>query len=126
MLREILLDCNINDLGFTSDENVLKEEELKKVFSLEFLNRLNKVIYFNTMNYDSVKKIVMNVINSLKNSYNGLLDDLKISSKVCENIIKKCDYNKYGARRISKIIEDELEGYIIDQILEGKREVYLV
>ncbi len=118
--------CNINDLGFTSDENVLKEEELKKVFSLEFLNRLNKVIYFNTMNYDSVKKIVMNGLNSLKNLYNGLLDDLKISSKVCENVIKKCDYNKYGARRINKIIEDELEGYIIDQILEGKREVYLV
>ena len=39
--------------------------------------------------------------------------------------LDKSNYLVFGARKIDKILEDEIEGIIIDQIIEGNKVVKL-
>jgi ATP-dependent Clp protease ATP-binding subunit ClpA len=59
-------------------------------------------------------------MKKLKNKYSKkglsiIYDDSNIKS-----IIEKSEYEDFGARKIDKIIRDEIENYIIEEYLNGK------
>ena len=44
--------------------------------------------------------------------------NIKIDKKVIEELIKESNYNEYGARKLDKIIKNNIENIIIDELLE--------
>lgn len=112
---------NNNSIGFNNKNKV--NNELKEVFSIPFINRIDNLLTFDYLTYDNIKEIVNNDIKKLKNKYSKKNISLKINSKVIEEIIEESNYKEFGARRIDKIIKNSLENIIINNILDDKQNI---
>ena len=108
-------------IGF-GDRAVTREgidEEVKRLFSPEFRNRLNKIIVFNDLNKEMAKKIVTKELNSLKELLKKKNIQFSVSAS-CRNILKEKGLTKeYGAREIVRLIQNEIKPLFIDEILFG-------
>ena len=92
---------------------------------IELLNRINKVIYFNKMDYKCIYSIVKVKLECVKLECANKNIKLHISNSIINKIIKLSRYEEYGARRIEQVIEDEIDNYVIDSILAGNKEIYI-
>ncbi len=119
------IGCNKINIGFNDNRETLTFDSIKDFLGIEFVNRINKVIYFKDMDYNSIKCLVKNKLNDMKSFYSNEGISLNIPNGVIVDVINKSQYDKFGARRIDKIIEDEIEGFVIDQIIDGKTQVTL-
>jgi ATP-dependent Clp protease ATP-binding subunit ClpC len=113
-------------IGFSSNaysneeqkKEILKKE-MKNYFSPEFLNRIDDVIVFNSLNEESIKKIVDIELKKLM----GRLSELKLIFKYDDKLVShiaKIGYDElYGARPIKRAIQDQIEDLISEEVLNG-------
>ncbi len=109
-------------VGFTSGNDLLSK--LNDKFSIPFMNRVDSVVSFNSLKYDDVLKITNMEIKKLKVKYKDKID-IKISSKVISKIVSLVDYEEYGARKIGKVIKDNLENMVIEALIDDKKYIYI-
>lgn len=114
-------------IGFSAvefDENKLDNEQvinaLESTFRPEFLNRIDSVVKFNRLRYEEIlrisKLILGDVVENLnKKGYNILVDE-----GVYGHISKAGFSDKYGARNIKRAIQEEVEDYLADRIIDGE------
>jgi hypothetical protein len=116
-------------VGFkTSSNSYIEEEqkrdmlkkELQKFFAPEFLNRIDEIIVFNTLKEEEVKQIVKLEIDKLTNRLQGLNYNVSCDEKVLELISKVVFDETYGARPIKRAIQDKIEDFISEEVLNGK------
>ena len=111
---------NEKNIGFNKNENQTITK-LKEHFSIPFINRIDNIIIFNTLTKENIRKLIENKIFEIKRKY--LKDiSLKIDNNIIERIIEKSNYKEFGARKIDKIIKDEIENQIIDKIINKESE----
>ena len=67
-------------------------------------------------------KIINLKIKKLKEKYHDKIH-ITLANKVINDIVSKSNYEEYGARKISKIIKDDLESIIIEALIDNKKEV---
>ena len=118
------LGYNKENLGFT-DEESKEDSRLKEFLPIEFLNRIKKVIYFNKLTKQDINLIVKKKINRVKKNIKEKNIKLSISNSIISDIVDKSRYLEFGARKIDSVIEDRIDNYIIDSILDGKKEIYI-
>jgi ATP-dependent Clp protease ATP-binding subunit ClpC len=115
-------------VGFKTSTNTYIEEEqkrdilkkeLQKFFAPEFLNRIDEVIVFNTLKEEEVKQIVKLEINKLINRLQGLNYNITCDENVLELISKVGFDETYGARPIKRAIQDKIEDFISEEVLNG-------
>ena len=115
-------------IGFGKSNNVYADQELKKqmlnkelknYFAPEFINRLDEIIVFNTLNDEDVKKIVMVEINKLSSRLSGLKLNITFDQSVIDFVSKVGFDEVYGARPLKRAIQEKLEDYISDEVLRG-------
>ncbi len=95
------------------------EKAVEKIFTPEFRNRLDKVVLFDRLDQLIVEKIVRKEIEQFK--------ELLVSKKVvftisdeCISWLAKTGYSpEFGARNISRLIEDKIKSIFVDQVLFG-------
>jgi ATP-dependent Clp protease ATP-binding subunit ClpC len=112
-------------LGFGSKEEFSDyDQEVRKAcenyFAPEFINRLSKVVIFNKIERDYILPIVKVESNKLKDRLKKQGVDISFSNKVLENIASKGFSDKYGAREVRRILENEIENLLIDDFIKGK------
>jgi ATP-dependent Clp protease ATP-binding subunit ClpC len=100
-------------IGFSTNpteeiKNIEKEidNELKKCFRPEFINRI-KVLYFKPLSKEGVKKIARREISLLSNRF-GLKDKgyrLEVSEEVIELLADVGYSSEYGARQMQRAVE---------------------
>lgn len=112
---------NNNSIGFNNKNKV--SNELKETLSIPFINRIDNVLTFEYLTHDNIKQIVEDQIKKLKNKYKKKDIKLKINNTVIEEIIEKSNYKEYGARKVNKIIKNDLEMIIINSILDNKESI---
>ena len=102
-------------------------KEVKKEFRPEFLNRLTKVIVFNSLGDEELGKIFYLELKKLQyrlKENNGYT--LKVSDKLKDLIVSKCE-PQYGARSLQRLItsyiEDEICKTMLDVDITGKTEI---
>ena len=100
------------------------EKALKRAFAPEFLNRIDDVIVFNSLEKKDIDKIIDIEMNSLLKRIDTLGYTVKISEEAKDFIAEKGFDSKFGARplkrAIQKYFEDPLSEEIINaQIKEG-------
>ena len=134
----IILTSNIgtnyggNAIGFGNIEKANKERiltEVKSHFKPEFLNRLDEVIVFNSLN----KKQLIDILDILIAKTSMALESknikINITKKAKEFIVEKGTDLSYGARplrrSLQKLVEDELTDLIIDGELKDGMEVLI-
>jgi len=120
----IIMTSNVGfhdiNVGF-NNENKIKTK-LNDKFSIPFMNRVDSVITFNTLNEEDITKIVNIKLKDLKEKYKNKID-IKIAPKAINDIIKETNYEEYGARKVNKVIKDELETLIIEALIDNKTEI---
>ncbi|MDB0043122.1 ATP-dependent Clp protease ATP-binding subunit [Flavobacteriaceae bacterium] len=96
------------------------EKSLKKAFSPEFLNRVDEIVIFNSLEKEDLKKIISIELDKLKNRLKDLGYSLKISAKALSFLCEKGFDKKYGARPLKRAIQNYVEDLIAEEIVKSK------
>ena len=119
-------NLNNNSIGFggqTINKNKIMDS-LKDVFRPEFLNRIDEVVAFDSLNKEQLLQIVdLMLKDTIKNLQEKDIN-LDINKKAKDFILEKGTDVKFGARplrrAIQKYIEDELAELILrSELLDG-------
>jgi len=95
-------------------------KELKNHFAPEFINRLDEVIVFNTLQNDDIQKIVLVEVNKLKSRLSKLGYNINFGQSVIDFVSKVGFDDVYGARPLKRAIQEKIEDYISDEVLREK------
>lgn len=117
------------NLGFTTEFNTVKDhermknkvmEEVKQLFKPEFLNRIDGVLVFHTLEKEQQKQIVRLLLRELSDRVKETPGfELQFSDEVVDYILEKGYNPQYGARPLRRTIQNELEDYLADEYLQG-------
>ena len=95
------------------------EKSLKKAFSPEFLNRVDEIVIFNSLEKDDLKKIINIELEKLKIRLKELGYEINISSKAINFLCDKGFDKKYGARPLKRAIQNYVEDLIAEEIVKS-------
>lgn len=103
---------DVKNIGFDNSK-VDSLDSIKNSFSLEFINRIDNVILFNKLTYDDVFVITKNLLDSIivKLGIKYAYDD-----RFIDEVIKESMYEKFGARKIEKVIMNKLDSYLFSEV----------
>ena len=107
-------------IGFTESKNNIDIEEF---LGVEFVNRIGKIYYFNDINRDVIHKIEENRLEVLIEGFRKKDLKIKISTKIVDKVIKESNYEKFGARRVDKVIDEVVTPIVVDAWYNGKKEI---
>jgi ATP-dependent Clp protease ATP-binding subunit ClpC len=95
-------------------------EALKRVFRPEFINRLDAVIVFRSLNKDDIKKIVQLELDKV--SYRLREHDISLSATPAAiELLADLGYDpEMGARPLRRIIQQKVEDPLSDALLAGE------
>lgn len=105
------------------DENAeAAEAALGTIMQPELINRFDSIITFRALMHKQINKIFDNLINELQQRLIPKGIHLVIKPTAKKLLIKKGYSEKFGARPLRRVIQDELEHRIADGILSGSYE----
>ncbi|MCC0633872.1 ATP-dependent Clp protease ATP-binding subunit [Clostridioides sp. ZZV15-6388] len=98
-------------------ENIMGE--LKQRFRPEFLNRIDDIIVFHSLNAEHISKIVILMVDKLQERLKDMDIKLEMSDEAI-NLISKSGFDlEYGARPLKRALQKELEDELSEAILKG-------
>ena len=113
----IIMTSNIGSQYILDGRKEMVEEELKSRFKPEFLNRLDEIITFNSLDKESVKDIVRLELSKMNDKLKDRLIVIKFGEDVVDYVVNNAYDPNYGARPIRRFIQKELETDISKLIL---------
>lgn len=117
------------NLGFITERSAKEDhermksqvmEEVKQLFKPEFINRVDGIMVFHTLEKPQQKEIVKLLLKELSDRLSknpGFV--LNFSDKVVDYVLEKGYDPQYGARPLRRAIQNELEDFLADEYLEG-------
>lgn len=120
-----------SNIGFNKDsvgflEEVSRDDsKLKEFLSLELLNRIQKVIYFKKLDDKDIRNIIKLKLEVVREKFRQKDIKIHIHDSMVKKIIELSRYQEFGARKIDQVIEEKIDDYVIDNILAGKKEIYV-
>ena len=114
-------------IGFSNNEEENTKrillKQLKNRFPPEFLNRINDVIYFNTLNDDDLNSIIRIEISKLEDRLENMGYSMEYDDDVVQYILNEIQEEKdFGARPIIRSIQENIEDKLTDKLLENDYE----
>jgi ATP-dependent Clp protease ATP-binding subunit ClpC len=116
-----------NPLGFSSDINKKKDQKkediirkaLNKRFSPEFLNRLDGICYFNSLDKETLTKILYKELDEMNVNIKSITGkEVKITKTVEDWLLDKVETEDNGARPIIRMLQQEIEEEIANLYVE--------
>jgi len=96
------------------------QKSLKQHFNPEFLNRVDDIISFNSLDKDVIKKIIEIELNKLSVRLKEKNYKVSFDKTIVERISELNIQEDFGARPIKRIIQNMCEDYLSDSILKGE------
>lgn len=117
---------NSLDIGFgavSQDERAKKDKSIvmksiEKQFKPEFINRLSKVVVFNSLGKKEMEKIFLLELDKIKKQLNKSKVSIRVSNSLRDYIIEGCDKN-FGARDLQRGIIKYVIGPVSKSMLEN-------
>jgi ATP-dependent Clp protease ATP-binding subunit ClpA len=108
-------------MGFKQQDNKFDAmSEINRIFTPEFRNRLDNIVWFNHLDEEVIQQVVDKFIVELQ----AQLDDKGVSLEVNEearNWLAKKGYDKaMGARPMARLIQDQLKKPLASELLFGE------
>ena len=117
-------------LGFISTKDEKKDyekmksgvmEEVRRLFKPEFLNRIDEIMVFHTLNKEEIRKIVTLLLKSLEERCMEQMDiRLNVTNSAVDYLAEAGFDAKYGARPLRRAIQSKIEDRLANELLEGK------
>ena len=95
------------------------QKALKQQFNPEFLNRIDDVVLFNSLNDETLKKIINIEIGKLNNRLKDKNYKVIFDKSVTLRVFELNSQEEYGARPIKRIIQNLCEDFLSEEILKG-------
>ena len=96
---------------------------MKRRFKPEFLNRLDKVVYFNSLTEKDIKTIVNNELSKVVNKFKHDNITINIPPNVKNYLYEKCYAPEYGARYAQRLITSEIVDSVINYLVDNNLKV---
>jgi ATP-dependent Clp protease ATP-binding subunit ClpC len=110
-----------DDIEGNYDRMKLKvNEELKQHFRPEFLNRLDDVIVFNSLERHDIHKIIDLSLAKVFERIQTLGYKIELTEKAKDFLANKGYDQQYGARPLNRAIQKYLEDLVAEEILKGE------
>lgn len=118
-------------VGFATQSRIDQQDELmkstiqsalRKTFSPEFLNRLDDVIIFNSLQKEHIFQIIDLMLEKTFERIEGLGYKIELTESAKDFISEKGYDPQYGARPLARAIQKHLEDPIAEEILKGVSE----
>lgn len=114
------------EVGFGAKENVMDyksmqekiEGSVKKHFKPEFINRLDSLVIFKTLNKEALRLVVDLEFNKLKNRLAKKNILVSIDDAARDFLVEKGYLPEMGARPLRRVIEQYLEDPLAEKILQ--------
>ncbi|MCW7549556.1 ATP-dependent Clp protease ATP-binding subunit ClpA [Photorhabdus sp. APURE] len=107
-------------IGFKQQDNSSDAmEEIKKVFTPEFRNRLDGIIWFNTLSIEVIQQVVDKFIVALQAQLDEKGVSLEVSVDARQWLCDKGYDRAMGARPMARVIQDSLKKPLANELLFG-------
>ncbi|MDX1805878.1 ATP-dependent Clp protease ATP-binding subunit [Paenisporosarcina macmurdoensis] len=94
-------------------------EELKKAFRPEFLNRVDEMIVFHSLEKEHLKEIVTLMTATLTKRLKEQEIELELTEAAQEKIAKEGYDPEYGARPLRRALQKHIEDRLSEELLKG-------
>jgi len=108
-----------------NDEEHMKttiQNALKRAFSPEFLNRLDDLIVFNSLQREHIHKIIDLTLKKLFDRIIQIGYNVELTDKAKDFLAEKGYDHQFGARPLNRAIQKYLEDPVAEEILKGEVE----
>ncbi len=115
-------------VGFDGDKERGNEcdSELRRVFGDAFMNRIDGVIYFDSLEREDVMVIAKREIEGILKE-NRWLEEYRerfMDEEFIAGIVRDSDFTEYGARKVKRLVSERMESVIVDKMDSiGKEEM---
>lgn len=115
----IIMTSNVGAEYLIDNKSDMFENELKKAFKPEFLNRVDEIVKFNVISEKNAEEIAEKMLSDLvlrmkENSY-----DVEFDKSVAVYVAKNGYSKEYGARPLNRFIQKNIENFITENILKN-------
>lgn len=100
-------------------EHDVIEKEMKKKFAPEFINRIDDIIYFNSLKREDIHKIIDIELKGLFSRLREMGYTVSIDEKAKDFLLEKGWDAQYGARPLKRAIQRYIEDDLADEIIKG-------
>ena len=117
-----------SNIGFTKNSigfNTKNTGNINEYFDTPIINRIDSIIEFNSIKELYIENIIKEKLKKLRKKYKNKGIIIKIGNKIVKDIISLSNYKNFGARKIDKIIKNELEPLIINKIIENQKNIFI-
>ena len=99
-------------------ERSVIDKEMKKKFAPEFLNRIDDIVFFNSLQRDDIHKIIDIELKGLFNRVRAMGYGIDLDEKAKDFILRKGWDEQYGARPLKRAIQRYIEDDLADEIIK--------
>ena len=104
------------------ESNDVIDKELKKKFAPEFLNRIDDVVVFNSLDKEDINKIINIELERLVERVQKMEFELEITEAAVEYIASQGFDPEYGARPLKRAIQKYVEDVLTEEIIQQNPE----
>jgi ATP-dependent Clp protease ATP-binding subunit ClpB len=115
----IIMTSNIGSEDILEGHPEKIESLLHTTFKPEFLNRIDEIVYFNSLSKDVQLKIVFKMLSDLKERLKGQYCLVDFSKNVADYVLKEAYSQEFGARPLKRFIQHNVETELARMIIEG-------
>jgi ATP-dependent Clp protease ATP-binding subunit ClpA len=95
---------------------------VERIFSPEFRNRLDKVVIFNALGTDVIEDIVQKEIKGFNSQLAEKKVEVEVAPAALRWLAERGYSEEFGARNISRLVEEKVKSYFVDAVLFGELE----
>ncbi|MBN1409371.1 MAG: ATP-dependent Clp protease ATP-binding subunit [Spirochaetales bacterium] len=123
--RKISRDSSV---GFQTEDGIMHFQEikssvmneLKHIFNPEFINRIDEIVVFHSLDKKQLGQIFMLMIQEIEDRMKEQNMTIEVKKKAKEFLVDIGWDEKFGARPLRRIIQKEIEDPLSLEILKGK------
>ncbi len=112
-------DTNSGESGQKRDKEILMAE-LKRKFKPEFLNRIDVITIFHSLETAHIKKIAEIMLQKVNKKLGEKGITLEFTDKALNKLIDEGVDAEYGARPLRRVIEQKVEDNLAEYIISGQ------
>ena len=113
-------------LGMTSSQSLLTgsaaSKAVEQTFSPEFRNRLDSIVYFNSLDPATVRQVVSKHLMELESQLLNKKVDVEFAPELKEWLAEKGYDRQMGARPLARLLQDRIKKPLSEEILFGQLE----
>jgi ATP-dependent Clp protease ATP-binding subunit ClpB len=94
--------------------------ELKKYLKPEFINRIDEIVIFNSLDEKVINEIIVKLLEELTHRLKNDDIDVIFDDSLIAKIRQEAYDSTYGARPIKRYIQKHIENYLANEILANK------